>query len=71
MRIGFSIAFSAVTSQFADHIIIANQNSTDQSVAICKRYPKVTVIENQSDKYDEAESAIIIDSDSQRFGARA
>jgi glycosyltransferase involved in cell wall biosynthesis len=52
--------FLAVTSQFADHIIIANQNSTDQSVAICKRYPKVTVIENKSEKFNEAERQILL-----------
>lgn len=46
--------FLAVTSQFAD------QNSTDQSIAICKKYPKVIVIENKSDKFNEAERQILL-----------
>jgi glycosyltransferase involved in cell wall biosynthesis len=45
--------FLSVTSQFADHIIVADQHSTDDSVSICRRYPKVTLIHNPSDEYDE------------------
>jgi len=30
----------SVTSRFADHIIIADQRSTDDSRAICGRYPR-------------------------------
>lgn len=52
--------FLAVTSQFADHIIIADQNSTDESVAICKRYPKVTLIRNPSNKFNEAERQVLL-----------
>ena len=52
--------FLAVTSQFADHIIIADQNSTDQSIAICKRYPKVIVVENKSGQFNEAERQILL-----------
>jgi glycosyltransferase involved in cell wall biosynthesis len=47
--------FLSVTSQFADHIIIADQNSVDDSVAICKNYPKVMLIENNSTTFNEAE----------------
>lgn len=46
--------FLSVTSQFADHIIIADQESTDESVSICQSYPKVTLIHNRSGEYDEA-----------------
>jgi hypothetical protein len=46
--------FLAVCSQFADHILIADQNSTDGSKSIYPRYPKVTVIENKNASYDEA-----------------
>ena len=46
--------FLAVTSQFADHIIVADQKSTDRSAEICQNYPKVVLLENPSDKYDEA-----------------
>jgi glycosyltransferase involved in cell wall biosynthesis len=44
--------FLSVTSQFADLILIADQGSTDESVAICQKYP--TVIQNKSSEYDEA-----------------
>src|SRR4051812_20136261 len=46
--------FLQVTSQFADRIIIADQNSTDESVSICQRYLKVTLVRNEFDEYDEA-----------------
>jgi glycosyltransferase involved in cell wall biosynthesis len=46
--------FLSVTSQVADYIIVADQGSTDESVAICQNYPRVTVIQNQSSGYDEA-----------------
>jgi glycosyltransferase involved in cell wall biosynthesis len=52
--------FLAVTSQFADCIIIADQNSNDESVAICKKYPKVVLIENKSTQYDEASRQILL-----------
>jgi glycosyltransferase involved in cell wall biosynthesis len=52
--------FLAVTSQFADHIIIADQNSTDGSQAICKNYPKVTLIENKSDQFNEADRQLLL-----------
>lgn len=46
--------FLAVTSRFADQIIIADQCSTDASRDICLKYPKVTLIVNESENYDEA-----------------
>ncbi|RCJ29598.1 family 2 glycosyl transferase [Nostoc minutum NIES-26] len=52
--------FLSVTSQFADYIIIADQNSTDDSQAICKKYPKVILIENKSDKFNEAERQLLL-----------
>jgi glycosyltransferase involved in cell wall biosynthesis len=52
--------FLAVTSQFADHIIIADQNSTDESKTICKQYPKVTIVENQSEQYHEGDRQILL-----------
>ncbi|MFM7366008.1 MAG: glycosyltransferase family 2 protein [Cuspidothrix sp.] len=52
--------FLSVTSQFADHIIIADQNSTDGSQAICKKYPKVILIENKSEKFNEAERQLLL-----------
>jgi glycosyltransferase involved in cell wall biosynthesis len=47
--------FLQVTSQFADHIIVADQNSTDGSVDFYGRYPKVILIRNNSEEYDEAD----------------
>jgi glycosyltransferase involved in cell wall biosynthesis len=52
--------FLSVTSQFADYIIIADQNSTDGSQAICKKYPKVILIENKSEKFNEAERQLLL-----------
>jgi glycosyltransferase involved in cell wall biosynthesis len=52
--------FLSVTSQFADFIIIADQNSTDDSVEICKKYPKVTLIANNSDLFNEADRQILL-----------
>jgi glycosyltransferase involved in cell wall biosynthesis len=46
--------FLEVTSSFADHIIIADQGSTDGGLEICARYEKVTVIANSDSHYDEA-----------------
>jgi glycosyltransferase involved in cell wall biosynthesis len=46
--------FLSVTSQFADHIVIADQGSTDESAEICQQYPKVKLIHNTSLEYDEA-----------------
>lgn len=46
--------FLAVTSRFADHIIVADQQSTDASRSICARFTKVHLISNDSPIYDEA-----------------
>lgn len=47
--------FLTVSSRFADVIVIADQCSTDESVEICARHPKVVVIENRSAEFNEAE----------------
>jgi glycosyltransferase involved in cell wall biosynthesis len=52
--------FLSVTSQFADLIIIADQNSTDKSRDICQKYPKVKLVENKLDQYDEASRQILL-----------
>jgi glycosyltransferase involved in cell wall biosynthesis len=52
--------FLTVTSQFADYILIADQNSTDESIAICEKYPKVVLIRNRSEDYDEASRQILL-----------
>ena len=47
--------FLDVASIFADRIIIADQGSTDGGLEICAEYEKVTVIDNSSSEYDEAQ----------------
>ena len=46
--------FLSVTSKFADIIIIADQDSNDNSKSICAKFPKVHLIQNESKVYDEA-----------------
>jgi hypothetical protein len=45
--------FLNVTSTFADVIIIADQFSSDNSVDICKKFPKVHLIKNEKKEFDE------------------
>ncbi len=45
--------FIQCASLWADRIIIADQNSTDNTVALARKYSKVTVIENSNSEYDE------------------
>ncbi|MDX1935657.1 MAG: glycosyltransferase family 2 protein [Flavihumibacter sp.] len=45
--------FLAVTEQFADAIIVADQMSTDNSRDIVKQHPKAILIENNNPEYDE------------------
>lgn len=52
--------FLQVTTQFADHVIIADQLSTDRSPEICRQYSKVTLIENNSKKYDESQRQLLL-----------
>lgn len=40
-------------SLFFDHIIVADQNSTDATPQICKRFPKVVYIKNDTSEYNE------------------
>ncbi len=59
--------FLAVTSQFADHILIADQGSTDGSLEICRRYPKVVVIENLEEDYDEGRRQLLLIDEARRI----
>jgi glycosyltransferase involved in cell wall biosynthesis len=46
--------FLSITSRFADHIIIADQESIDRSIEICKTYEKVIIVNNASGDYSES-----------------
>lgn len=52
--------FLTVTSQFADLIIIADQNSTDGSIDIYRKYDKVHLVKNESTTYDESSRQILL-----------
>jgi Glycosyl transferase family 2 len=47
--------FLKCTSTWADHIIIADQQSTDGSIEIARSFPKVTLIQNNSESFNEPE----------------
>lgn len=59
--------FLKVTSLWADYIIIADQNSTDESKKIAKRYTKVILIENQSKEYNEGERQKLLINESRKI----
>ena len=52
--------FLQTCSMFADHIIIADQNSTDRSAEIAAKYEKVIVIQNDNLNFNEAERQILL-----------
>ena len=52
--------FLSVTSRFADHIIVADQRSTDESRVICRRYPKVVLIDNPTDEFNERDRQLLL-----------
>ncbi|MBC7459012.1 MAG: glycosyltransferase family 2 protein [Bdellovibrionaceae bacterium] len=52
--------FLQSTSLWADYIIIADQNSTDESKVIALKYDKVILIENKSTNYNEADRQKIL-----------
>ncbi len=51
--------FLTFTSLWADHIIIADQNSTDNSVDIAKKFEKVILVKNEGE-YNEFERTKIL-----------
>ena len=52
--------FLATASLWADLIIIADQNSSDESVQICSRFEKVVLIRNENPNYDEAQRQLLL-----------
>ena len=56
-------------SRFADHVLILDQHSTDKSLEICSRYPKVKVLSNPSTEYDESlRSKLLVEGARRLFG---
>ena len=63
--------FLKCASLWADHIILADQNSDDGTQEIAQRFPKVHLIHNTSDTYDEyARQKLLIDAARQIPGPR-
>jgi len=61
--------FLKSASVWADHILIADQNSTDSSVETAKKFAKVTVVDNSSDKYNElSRQQLLINLAREKFG---
>lgn len=61
--------FLQVCSLFADYIIIADQNSTDESLDIYKMYPKVTLVMNKTEEFDEAgRQLLLLNTAREKFG---
>jgi glycosyltransferase involved in cell wall biosynthesis len=60
-------AFIRSTSQWADHIIIADQNSTDGSAKIAAAYPKVSLVANDSAAYGEDARQKLLINEARKF----
>lgn len=52
--------FLAVTSRFVDHIVIADQHSTDGSRDIAARFPRVTLVDNPATGFNEADRQVLL-----------
>lgn len=53
-------SFLSVCSTFADHILIADQQSTDGSLDIYPNFPKVTLVKNENPDFNEAERQLLL-----------
>jgi len=60
-------SFLWACSRFADHILILDQQSSDRSREICEEFPKVTVIDNPSAVYNEADRSHLLVSNARRL----
>lgn len=60
-------AFLTHCSSWADHIIVADQHSTDGSREICARFPKVTLIDNPTQEWVEHECRARLLEEAQRI----
>ncbi len=55
-------------SDFSDHIIIADQNSTDDSSSIYKEFEKVNVIQNNNQNHNNSVRWQLLDYSREKFG---
>ena len=62
--------FLRCTSLWADHIIIADQMSTDGSREIAKKFSKVTLINNASNTFNEPERQKLLIDEARRISGR-
>ncbi|RWU08601.1 glycosyltransferase family 2 protein [Pedobacter chitinilyticus] len=60
-------SFLKAASLWADHIIIADQNSIDNSVEIAKKYPKVKIIHNEEKSYIESSRQKLLISEARKI----
>lgn len=61
--------FLEAASLFADHIVILDQMSVDGSREIAKSYPKVILIDNTSEKFNEKERQEILLKEARKLGS--
>jgi hypothetical protein len=61
--------FLTFTSEWADHIIIADQNSTDNSVKIAQQFDKVQIVKNEGE-YNEFERTKILIREARKIEGR-
>lgn len=47
--------FLKAASLWADVIVVADQNSSDHTADICRRYPKVVLVQNRAENFNEKE----------------
>ncbi len=62
--------FIRSASLWADHIIIADQNSVDGSVEIAKKFPKVILIQNDSLTFNEPDRQKLLINEARKISGR-
>ena len=56
---------------WADEIVIADQGSSDRSVQIAESFPRVTVVRNKSDDYDEGKRQRLLLNEARKISTEA
>ncbi len=55
-------------SKICDHIIIADQQSTDKSLEICRQFKNISIIENHNSHHDNSVRWLLLDEARKKFG---